>query len=137
MFNLDKSVLVKLLSVGVSREIVASVPETATLRPLVKFKEPALLTSDVPFSFTTNSAGAEALTVELESITTPFNVRFDPSNKICLLALPNTILPFVRSMKAPVSVPPGAAFASGILPPFIVPAVISPRFAERAERVAV
>ena len=40
-------------------------------------------------------------------------------------------------MNAPVSEPVGAAFASGTDPPFKVPAVISPRFADNAERVDV
>ena len=40
-------------------------------------------------------------------------------------------------MKAPLSVPEGDALASGIVPPFNVPAVISPMFAVRADRVLV
>ena len=43
----------------------------------------------------------------------------------------------VRFIKAPLSLPDGEAFASGIVPPFNVPAVISPIFAVRAESVVV
>jgi hypothetical protein len=136
-FSFDSRVSVKLLSVGVSILIVASVPETATFSPLVKFKEAASVISAVPSSFTISSGVAVAFTVELASITTPFNSRFVPSNNTYLLAFPNTILPPVRFRNAPLSLPVGAEFASGIFPPFSVPAVISPMFAVIAERLVV
>ena len=127
--------MVKLLSVGTSKLIVASFPATVTFKPEVKFKEVALAASVVPSSFTSN--GAFALIIDCASIVTPESIRSVPSNRMCLLALPNTILPALRSIKAPVSEPPGALFASGILPPFIVPAVMSPKSAESADMVAV
>ena len=52
-----------------------------------------------------------------------------------LLALPSTILPTPRSKKAPASVPVGAEVASGRVPPFNVPAVISPKLADIASRL--
>ena len=136
-FNFDKRAFVKLLSVGVSILIVASVPETATFSPLVKLRALASLTSIVLSSFTISSGVAVAFTVELASITTPFNSRFVPSNSTYLLALPKTILPPVRFKNAPLSPVPGAEFASIIFPPFKVPAVISPMFAVIAERLVV
>ena len=68
-------------------------------------------------------------------IVTPLIVRFVPSHQIYLLALPKTILPTPRSKKAPASVPVGAEVASGTVPPFKVPAVISPKFADIASRL--
>ena len=91
----------------------------------------------MPFSFTTSSVGAVAFTVDDASITTPFNSRFVPSNSTYLFALPNTILPPVRFKNAPLSLPAGAEFASGIFPPFRVPAVMSPIFALIDERFVV
>ena len=95
------------------------------------------MTSAVPSSFTISSGVAVAFTVEDASITTPFNSRLVPSNNTYLLALPNTILPPVRFKNAPLSLPAGAEFASGIFPPFSVPAVMSPIFAVIAESVVV
>ena len=83
------------------------------------------MASEVPSSFTITPA--VEFTIEFASIVTPERIKFVPSKSICLLALPNTTLPLVRSIKAPASELTGAAFASGILPPLIVPASIVPR----------
>ena len=112
-------------------------PDTETSTPVVKFKDAISVASVVPSSLIVISGVAEALTIEFASIVTPESIRSVPSNKTCLLAVPKTILPPVRSIKAPLSLPDGEAFASGIVPPFNVPAVISPIFAVRAESVVV
>ena len=68
-------------------------------------------------------------------IVTPLISKFVPFHQIYLLALPSTILPPVRSKKVPDSVVVGAEDASGMVPPFSVPAVIFPKFAEIACRL--
>ena len=112
-------------------------PLTTTFIPVVKFKDAISVASVVPSSLIVISGVAEALTIESAPIVTPFSSKSLPSNKIYLFALPNTIFPPVRFRNAPLSVPLGALSASGIVPPFIVPAVTAPKSAERAERFVV
>ena len=90
-----------------SADIVAVFPDTETSIPVVKFKVSAVVSLFDPSSCTISSGVAEALTTEFASITTPDNTRFDPSNTMFLFVLPNSILPSVRSIKAPLSEPVG------------------------------
>ena len=121
---------------AVSTPILATVPEADTANPLVKFKVAASSVTSVPSSWTGNLASA--LTILVASMVTPDSTKSVPLNKICLLALPNTILPLSRSRKAPCSSPPGAALASGIGSVLLllkVPAVTSPRSAVKEDRL--
>ena len=112
-------------------------PVTDKSSPVVKLNEAMPVPTLVPSSFTVISAAAVALIVEDASIVTPFSSKSVPSKRIYLLLSPNTILPPVRSKKAPLSPEAGAELASGMLPPFIVPAVTAPKSAERADRFVV
>ena len=71
----------------------------------------------------------------LASIGMPLILTVEPSNRIYSSESPTTNLPAVRSKNDPLSVPLGAASASGIVPPCSVPAVTSPTSAARALRV--
>ena len=112
---------------------LGALPVTARFKPVVKLRIVAALDSCVPSSST--ATPAVALTIEFASIVTPERIKSVPSKRMCLFDFPNTIFPPVRSIKAPASEPEGAAFASGILPPFKVPAVTAPKLALKAARL--
>ena len=112
--------------------ITGSVPEIVTPKLVPKFKSSTSVAVP-PLSWT--CIEADALTIEFASIVTPERIRSVPSNHTYFESLPKIIFPAVKSKNAPASPEVGAELASGMFPPFRVPAVMSPMFADTAARL--